>query len=264
MTLDGRVALVTGGASGIGRSSAELFAAHGMRVCVADLDGGAASAVASSLGGLGIGCDVSDPGQVESAFARCSEEFGSVDIALLNAGITIHWSGDIGSLDLAQYRKSVGVNLDGVVFGAVAAVRTMRARVDAAPGVVVATASLAGLMPWHPDPVYSLGKHGVVGFMRSIAPNLAAEGIAVHTVCPGITETGALGDRRSLVEGFGVPVMEPEVIADAVLHAAMAPMEATGSCWVVQHGMAPWPMEFTDVPGPDNKLNVPVRTPTSR
>jgi NAD(P)-dependent dehydrogenase (short-subunit alcohol dehydrogenase family) len=119
-------------------------------------------------------------------------------------------------------------------------------------------------MPWHPDPVYSLGKHGVVGFMRSIAPNLAPEGIAVHTICPGITETGVLGDRRSLVEGFGVPVMEPEAIADVVLHAATSPMEATGSCWVAQHGKAAWAMEFNDVPGADNKLNVPVRARTAR
>lgn len=258
MTLDGRVALVTGGGSGIGRASAERFAAHGMRVCVVDLDGEAASAVAAPLNGVGIACDVSDPDQVDSAFAQCAEEFGSVDLALLNAGITIQWSGDIGSLDLVQYRKSVGVNLDGVVFGAAAAVRTMRARGNGAPGTIMATASLAGLMPWYPDPVYSLGKHGVVGFMRSVAPNLAPEGIAVHTICPGITETGVLGDRRSLVEGFGVPVMDADTIADAVVAVATLPIEATGSCWVIQHGKSPWAMDFADVPGPDSKLNVPI------
>ncbi|MCV7150183.1 SDR family oxidoreductase [Mycolicibacterium pyrenivorans] len=258
MNLEGAVALVTGGGSGIGRASAERFAAAGMRVCVVDLDGEAASAVAESVNGFGIACDVSDAEQVDAAFARCAEELGTVDLALLNAGITIHWSGDIGSLDLAQYRRSVGVNLDGVVFGAVAAVRTMRARTGGAPGAILATASLAGLMPWHPDPVYSLGKHGVVGFMRSIAPNLAPERIAVHTICPGITETGVLGDRRPLVEGFGVPVMEPEAIADAVLLAATAPIEQTGSCWVAQYGKPPWAMEFPEVPGADSKLNIPV------
>lgn len=262
--LDGRVALVTGGASGIGRASAERFAAHGARVCVVDIDGDAAAAVAATVGGIGVACDVSDPGQVDSAFARCADEFGGVDIALLNAGITIQWSGDIGSLDLAQYRKSVGVNLDGVVFGAVAAVRTMRNRGDGMPGAILATASLAGLMPWHPDPVYSLGKHGVVGFMRSIAPNLAAEGISVQTICPGITETGVLGDRRALVEGFGVPVMDADAIADAVLAAVALPVDASGSCWVIQHGKAPWAMEFGEVPGPDSKLNVPVRRPAAR
>lgn len=258
MKLDGRVALVTGGGSGIGRTTAQRLAGEGMRVCVLDIDGDAAAAVASEVDGLGLQCDVSDPDQVNAAFAACAERFGSLDLAFLNAGITIHWSGDIGALDPAAYRRSVGVNVDGVVFGAGAAVRTMRARDNHTDGAILATASLAGLIPWHPDPVYSLGKHAVVGFMRSIAPNLAAEGIAVHTICPGITETGVLGDRRRLVERIGVPVMEPETIADAVLTALNAPMAETGSCWVAQHGKPAWPMEFTDVPGPDSLLNVPV------
>jgi NAD(P)-dependent dehydrogenase (short-subunit alcohol dehydrogenase family) len=258
MKLEGRVALVTGGGSGIGRAAAQRLAAEGVRICVLDIDGDAARTVAGSLDGLGLQCDVSNPEQVNTAFAECFELLGSVDLAFLNAGITIHWSGDIGSLDLADYRRSVSVNLDGVVFGAVAAVRTMRSRAYGAEGAILATASLAGILPWHPDPVYSLGKHGVVGFMRALAPNLAPEGIAVHTICPGITETGVLGDRRPLVERIGVPVMEPDAIADAVLVAATSRIEATGSCWVTQHGKAPWPMEFAAVPGPDNRLNVPV------
>ncbi|QZH64546.1 SDR family oxidoreductase [Mycolicibacterium farcinogenes] len=263
MGLNGRVALVTGGASGIGRASAQRFAAEGMRVCVVDIDGGAARQVAQSIDGLGFSCDVSDPAQVKAAFARCAEELGGLDLALLNAGITIHWSGDIGFLDLGQYRRSVGVNLDGVVYGAVAAVKTMRALESSAERAILATASLAGLMPWHPDPVYSLGKHGVVGFMRSIAPNLAPEGIAVHTICPGITETGVLGDRRKLVESIGVPVMEPETVADAVLTAATAPPGTTGTCWVAQHGKPPWPMAFSEVTGDDLRLNAPV-TPRTK
>ena len=258
MKVEGRVALITGGGSGIGRATARRLAAEGMRVCVVDIDGDAAAAVAESLDGLALECDVSKPEQVEKAFASCFRDLRSVDLAFLNAGITIHWSGDIGSLDLADYRKSVSVNLDGVVFGAVAAVRTMRSRRDRTEGAILATASLAGILPWHPDPVYSLGKHGVVGFMRAIAPNLAPEGIAVHTICPGITETGVLGNRRPLVERVGVPVMEPEAIADAALIAAKSPIDATGSCWVVQHGKEPWAMEFADVPGPDSRLNVPV------
>ncbi|OMB77400.1 SDR family oxidoreductase [Mycolicibacterium conceptionense] len=258
MELNGRVALVTGGASGIGRASAQRFAAEGMRVCVVDIDGGAAHEVAQSFDGLGFACDVSDPAQVEAAFERCATELGGVDLAFLNAGITIHWTGDIGSLDLDQYRRSVGVNLDGVVYGAVAAVKTMRRHESRSERAILATASLAGLLPWHPDPVYSLGKHGVVGFMRSIAPNLAPEGIATHTICPGITATGVLGDRRTLVERIGVPVMEPEAIADAVLTAATAPPETTGSCWVAQHGKPARPMTFPEVTGADLRLNVPV------
>lgn len=259
MKLDGRVALVTGGGSGIGRATAHLLAGHGMRVCVVDIDRSAADIVAGEVGGLGLGCDVSDPEQVDAAFARCAGEFGSLDLAFLNAGISIHWSGDVAALENDEYRRSLGVNLDGVVFGARAAVRTMRTCRGGDERAIVATASLAGILPWHPDPVYSLGKHAVVGFMRAIAPNLAPESIAVHTVCPGITETGALGNRRRLVEGAGVPVMEPEAIADAVLTAVTAPLEETGTTWIVQHGKPPWAMQFADVPGPDILLNVPVR-----
>ncbi|WP_197497395.1 SDR family oxidoreductase [Mycobacterium sp. 852013-51886_SCH5428379] len=207
---------MTGGASGIGRATAVRLAAEGMQVCVVDIEGAAAEAVAEPLGGVGLRCDVTDPDQVDATFASCMADLGGLDVAFLNAGVTIDWSGDIGSLDLTQYRRSIGVNLDGVVFGVRAAVRAMRSS-GAGDRAILATSSLAGLMPWHPDPVYSLGKHAVVGMMRSIAPNLAAEGIAVHTICPGITETGVLGDRRPLVERIGVPVMEPEAIADAAL-----------------------------------------------
>lgn len=257
MQIENRVALVTGGGSGIGRAAARRLAAHGMRVGVADIDGDAARAVAGPLGGLALTCDVSDPDQVNATFDRCANELGGVDLAFLNAGITIHWSGDIGSLDLADYRRCVGVNLDGVVYGVVAAVRTMRSR-PGADRAILATASLAGILPWHLDPVYSLGKHGVIGLMRSIAPNLALEGIAVHTICPGITETGVLGDRRPLVERIGVPVMEPDVVADAVMAAVAAPLDVAGACWVVQHGKPPTPMRFADVDCPDTRLNVPV------
>ncbi|MCK0176449.1 SDR family oxidoreductase [Mycolicibacterium sp. F2034L] len=258
MKLAGRVALVTGGASGIGRATAVRLAAEGMQVCVVDIEGAAAEAVAEPLGGVGLRCDVTDPDQVDATFASCMADLGGLDVAFLNAGVTIDWSGDIGSLDLTQYRRSIGVNLDGVVFGVRAAVRAMRSS-GAGDRAILATSSLAGLMPWHPDPVYSLGKHAVVGMMRSIAPNLAAEGIAVHTICPGITETGVLGDRRPLVERIGVPVMEPEAIADAALVALAAPADASGTCWVAQHGKPPWAMDFGTVPGPDSRLNVPVR-----
>jgi NAD(P)-dependent dehydrogenase (short-subunit alcohol dehydrogenase family) len=264
MELKGRVALVTGGGSGIGKAAAQRLASEGMTVCVLDINGEAAEEVADPLGGMALTCDVSDPEQVEAGFARCMKKLGSVDLALLNAGVTVRWSGDIGSLDLADYRRSIGVNLDGVVFGVVAAVRAMRSRQTGVPGTILATSSFAGLVPYHPDPVYTVGKHGVIGLIRSIAPNLAAEGIAVHAICPGITETGMLGNRRALIESIGVPVMVPEDIADAVVVAATAPMKATGSCWVVQSGTPAWAMEFARVPGPDNALNVPVKAPANR
>ena len=89
MKLEGRVALVTGGGSGIGRAAAQRLAGEGMRVCVLDIDGAAALTVAESLDGLGLECDVSDAEQVNTAFASCVEELGSIHLAFLNAGITI-------------------------------------------------------------------------------------------------------------------------------------------------------------------------------
>lgn len=257
MELKGRVALVTGGGSGMGRATARRLTDEGMQVCVVDINGDAARAVAEPLDALAVTADVSDPDQVDAAFARCVEQFGSVDLAYLNAGVVFPWSGDIADLDLADYRRAVGINLDGVVYGARAAVRSMRERGDdAAGGAIVATSSIAGLEPFPPDPVYTIGKHGVVGLIRSIAPNLAAEGIGAHGICPGVTDTGMLSEgTKEFMRGAGVPLVAPEEIANAVVLAATSPLEATGTCWVCNPGEPPLAFGFNDVPGPHTILN---------
>lgn len=248
MHLDGKVALVTGGGSGIGRATAQRLASEGMRLCVVDIDGDAARAVAEPLGGEALTVDVSDSARVDTAFAECVARLGAVDLAFLNAGIAIGVA-DITELDDAEYRRIMGPNVDGVVFGARAAVRQMRAQ--GTGGVIVATASLAGLIAFPPDPVYTLTKHGVVGFVRSIAPTVRNDGIAAHAVCPGLTDTDILGpDTKEALRGAGFPLMGAEQIAEAVVTAARAPMEASGTCWVCQPGREPTPYEFRDVPGP--------------
>lgn len=260
MTSEHRVALVTGGGSGIGAATAARLAAEGIRVCVVDIDHEAAELVAAGIGGLAVACDVSDPDQVDAAFATCVSELGSVDVALLNAGVSLHWSGDIGALDLADYRRSLGVNVDGTVFGMRAAVRAMRARPGgAAGGAIVVTASTAGLDPWLPDPVYTLGKHAVIGLVRAVAPSLAFEGLAVHAICPGFTQTGMLAERGALIERLGVAVADPSSIADAVVGLLDAPIELSGSAWIAEADKEPWAMQFSSVPGSHNTLNVPVR-----
>jgi NAD(P)-dependent dehydrogenase (short-subunit alcohol dehydrogenase family) len=260
MELTGRVALVTGAASGMGRATASRLVDEGMKVCALDIDGDAIREVAEPIGALPVACDVSDPDQVDAAFAQCVEHFGSLDLAHLNAGVGLRWSGDIAELDVADYRRSVGVNLDGVVFGTRAAVRAMRARPEpAGEGVIVATASIAGILPFHPDAIYTIGKHGVVGLIRAIAPNLAPEGIAVHAICPGTTETGMLSDStKEFFRKADIAMQPPEDIAAAVVLAATSPIEATGSCWIADPGEEPYPFEFNDVPGPSALLNVPV------
>jgi NAD(P)-dependent dehydrogenase (short-subunit alcohol dehydrogenase family) len=210
-----RSALVTGGASGIGAAVVRALEEEGC--AVASLD-------------LATGFDVSDPAVWDAVEA--------VDFAFLNAGI-----GGSGN-DLVGYRRMLGANVDGVVFG----VRRME-QVMERGGSIVATASLAGLMPMPADPIYTLTKHAVVGYVRSIAPQLAARGITINAVCPGFVDTPiVVPELREWIAAEGIPLMEPEQVAEAVLVAARSP--ESGQAWVVQPGREPTPYEFRGVPGP--------------
>jgi NAD(P)-dependent dehydrogenase (short-subunit alcohol dehydrogenase family) len=243
--LDGKVALVTGAASGIGRATAERFAAEGARVGVVDLTDDAGRAVAESVGGVFHRADVGEPQDVDAAFATVERELGGVDIAFLNAGIAIGHP-DIETLPDDVYRLIMRVNVDGVVYGARAAVRAMERR---GGGAIVATASLAGLIPFPPDPVYDLTKHAVVGFIRSIAPSLLAKGITANTVNPGMTDTNIItDDARQMIQAANFPLMPASQIADAVFRIVTG--GGTGECWVCQPGRDPEPYRFHDVPGP--------------
>src|SRR5262245_4685609 len=116
-----------------------------MRLCCVDLDGEGARRVADDVGGTAIAADVSRPTDTDAAFAHCVAELGGVDLAYLNAGIALART-DIGALEDDEYERILGVNVDGVVFGARAAIRTMRTHGNG--GVIVATASLAGIVPF--------------------------------------------------------------------------------------------------------------------
>lgn len=241
MTVVTRVALITGGASGIGLATARRYVADDIRVCLVDVNPDVV-AVADELGGLGVVADVRDANALDGAFIAAVERFGGVDVAILNAGTTCAVA-DPAALDVETYRRVMGVNLDGVVFGTMAAARHM------AGGALVATASLAGLTAFAPDPAYTASKHAVVAWVRSVAPTLAANGILAHAVCPGFTDTPLLGDAaRDLVAGFDVPLMDPDEVAAAILRAEADP--EPGSVWVCQPGRTPEPYRFPGVPGP--------------
>jgi NAD(P)-dependent dehydrogenase (short-subunit alcohol dehydrogenase family) len=243
--LDGKVALVTGAASGIGKSTTERLAAEGARVCVVDVSDDAGREVAESVAGVFHRADVGEPHDVDAAFATCERELGGVDIAFLNAGIAIGHA-DIETLPDDVYRLIMRVNVDGVVYGTRAAVRAMERR---GGGAIVATSSLAGLIPFPPDPVYDLTKHAVVGFIRSVAPTLRAKGITANTVNPGMTDTNIITeDARRLIEAASFPLMQASEIADAVFRIVTG--GGSGECWVCQPGREPEPYRFHDVPGP--------------
>lgn len=244
MDLAGKAALVTGAGSGIGKATAVRLAEEGARVCVVDFDAAAGRAVTAEVGGTFVAADVGDPVQTDAAFAHCIAELGGVDVAFLNAGIAIGLA-DITELTDAEYRRIMGVNVDGVVFGARAAVRAMRER----GGAIVATASLAGLMEFAPDPIYTLSKHAVVGLVRGLAPNLEPLGITINAVCPGMTDTNIMGaDAKAAFRAADFPLMAPEQIAAAVVGAATG--GRTGRAWVCQPGREPVDFEFRRVPGP--------------
>jgi NAD(P)-dependent dehydrogenase (short-subunit alcohol dehydrogenase family) len=208
-------ALVTGGASGIGAAVVTALESEGASVQSLD---------------IATGFDVSDP--------NAWEDVDGADFAFLNAGVG--GSGD----DLAGYRRMLGANVDGVVFG----VRRM-GQVMPSGGSIVATASLAGLMPMPADPIYTLTKHAVVGYVRAIAPHLAERGIRINAICPGFVDTPIVTpELREWIVSEGIPLMAPDQVADAVLAAARA--DDTGQAWVVQPGREPLRYEFRGVPGP--------------
>lgn len=243
-TLTGKVAVVTGGGSGIGLSTATRLAAAGASVAVVDLDGESAERVASGLGGLALQADVgrSDewPGIVEAVIGR----FGGVDLAHLNAGVTTG-EADITAVSDEIYRRATGVNVDGVFFGVRALVPAMEAR---GGGAIVATASLAGLIGFSPDPIYCLTKHAVVGLVRSLEPQLAAKGITVNAVCPSIVDTPLIADMRDILESSGFPLIDVESVSATVVELLSG--EGTGQAMVIQAGREAIPFRFARPPGP--------------
>jgi NAD(P)-dependent dehydrogenase (short-subunit alcohol dehydrogenase family) len=242
MDRTGKVALVTGGASGIGAAAARRLAGAGARVAIADRDEGGAAVLAEELGGLALGGDVADPERMPAHVAAVEEAFGRLDVVLLNAGVTAGQSG-VEELDLAAYRRIVGVNVDHVVFGLTAAVPALR---RAGGGTVIATASLAGLVAMPGDALYTMTKHAVVGYVRSAAPTMAAEGIRVNAVCPGFADTPLIARAKDRFADF--PLLTAEDVAAAI--DAVLERGEPGECWFVQPGREPAPYGFRGVPGP--------------
>jgi NAD(P)-dependent dehydrogenase (short-subunit alcohol dehydrogenase family) len=243
-TLDGKVALVTGGASGIGLATGRLLAEGGVSVCVVDRNGPAAGAVAEELGGLAVEADVSRPEEWPGILEAVVGRFGGVDLAHLNAGVTTG-EADVTRIDDDAYRRAVGVNVDGVFYGLRAVVPSMMAR---GGGSVVATASLAGLIGFSPDPVYCMTKHAVVGLVRSVGPQLAESGITVNAVCPGLVDTPLIADARATIEAAGFPLIDVRAVARAVVDRLTG--SESGDCMVVQAGRDPVAFRFPRPPGP--------------
>ena len=250
-----QVAIVTGGASGLGRATALVLAAAGAEVVVADLDEEAGRAVAEQVGGHFVATDVSDLEANRAMVAFALERCGGVDHAFLNAGVA-SMIGVGPEFDVERYRRIMGINLDGVVFGTHALLPALRrahaeggsgARAGGSPSIA-ATASLAGLTAVPYDPLYAANKHAVVGFARSMGLGLVAEGIRFNAVCPGFAESQIIAPIREALVESGLPIIPAERVAEAVL--ALFAGDMSGECWFVQAGREAAAFNFRGIPGP--------------
>jgi NAD(P)-dependent dehydrogenase (short-subunit alcohol dehydrogenase family) len=223
--LKGRVAVVTGGASGIGAATARRLSAEGCRVVIADRQRDLGRAVATEVGGRFVALDVTDAAD----WSRCIEDVvadeGVPSVVHLNAGVTTG-EGQLDKLTDEQFSRVLGVNIHGVVFGARATAPRMREG-----GAIIVTASMAGLISFALDPIYTLTKHAMIGFVRAMAPQLELRGISINAICPGIVDTPLLGgESKARLEEAGVPLIPPSDIAQAVVEAIRS--GRTGEAWM--------------------------------
>lgn len=222
MDLNGKVAIVTGAANGMGEATSRRLAGAGATVIGLDIDDERGSEAFARLGGPHRyrHLDVGDLQQWQAVLAGIVADHGGIDIVHLNAGVMLRPNGTptfddpFAWLTEAAYRRIMRVNVDGVVFGLVAAIPHLEAR---GGGAIVVTSSLAGVTPLPIDPVYAMSKHGLVGLVRSSAPVLAGRGILLNAVLPGGVDTAIVPpDLKSMVDHWSPPSFVADVVVSVL------------------------------------------------
>ena len=215
MDLKDKVAIVTGGASGIGAACCRAFAAEGARVGVVDRNEAGAQKVAAEIGGLGLGCDVSREAAVNDMVARVEADLGPVDVCFSNAGVAT--GGDVLATDPAVWDEQWGINVMAHVYAVRAVLPSMLER---GSGYLLHTASMAGILTSHGNATYATTKHAVVGLAEWLSITYDHRGIRVSLLAPLGVRTPMLGDVESaFATTVAGPIKEPEEVAQMVVDA---------------------------------------------
>ena len=218
---EGKVAIVTGGALGMGRAAARRFAEEGAKVCVADIDPEGAQATVDAIrkaGGEAFACqvDIAQEDDNDRMVAETVDRYGGLDAAHLNAAIL----GDLVDFfegSVANYDRVIAVNQRGCYLGLRSVGRVIRRG-----GAVVVMSSTAGLKGWNMNAPYSASKHAIIGLVRSAAHAFAAKGVRINAVCPGTVNTRMFVDDPA--EDLAMPpfagIATPQHVAELVLYLA--------------------------------------------
>lgn len=244
--LDGKVAVITGGCSGIGLATVRRFAEEGAKVVIGDLDGTNGPRIADEVGGTFVRTDVVSKGDVDALFRTAKETYGSVDIAFNNAGISPPEDDSILDTDLDAWRRVQEVNLTSVYLCCKAALPYM---LEQGKGSIVNTASFVAVMGAATSQIsYSASKGGVLSMSRELGVQFARQGVRVNALCPGpvntplLQELFAKDEERAARRLVHVPMGrfgEPEEMANAVLFLASDESSfITASTFLVDGGIS--------------------------
>ena len=244
--LDGRVAVITGGGSGIGLATARRLVSEGARVVIVDIDDAAGAAAAAEVDGLFVRADVTSEADVTRVFATAHEQLGAVDIAFNNAGISPPDDDSILTTGLEAWRRVQDVNLTSVYLCCRAVIPYMQA---AGKGSIINTASFVATMGSATSQIsYTASKGGVLALSRELGVQFAREGIRVNALCPGPVNTPLLEElfaadpERAARRLVHIPMgrfAEPDEIAAAVAFLASDDSSfITASTFLVDGGIS--------------------------